>query len=131
MTLLTGNDGSLYLGNQRIAPVSDWTLARNAPAKAYVANDTGGWHARVGGAKDGSGTFRLQVTKGVACPVAEADAVTLRLYADRSGANRYDVPAVIDRIDIAMDISGDTLVVLAVRFSANGPIVARGILTKP
>jgi hypothetical protein len=128
MSILSGKNGTLYVGGSEVTPLSDWRLTVASRNFEYVANDTGGWSKRVAGAKDCSGLFAVAVKQDSACPVAEGAAVTLKLHVDSSGDNYYEVPAMIDKIEIAVDVSDGETVGYAIHFSANGPMIAHGIL---
>ena len=65
------------------------------------------------------------------CPVAEGDAVTLDLHVDRTGDNYYSAAAIIDKIEVEVDIAAGKIVAYAVEFSGDGAVVPHGILSKP
>ncbi len=130
MSILSGKDGTLYLGENEVAAVTNWRLARVSLTKPYVANDTGGARRRLPGARDSSGSFAVQADDSGNAPVEEGDAVTLALHVDGSGDNYYEVPAVIDRVRVEVDISEGRIVGHLVDFSGDGPITAHGILAK-
>ncbi|OHB83804.1 MAG: hypothetical protein A2V98_19895 [Planctomycetes bacterium RBG_16_64_12] len=60
----------------------------------------------------------------------EGDAVTLELHVDDSGANYYEVPAMIETIRAEVDISEGKTIAYVVTFSGNGPLTAYGVLQK-
>ena len=130
MSLLSGKDGTLYLGAGEVTPVTNWKLEKTSANKPYAANDTGGARKRVPGVKDCSGSFEIKATDTGNVPVDEGDAVTLKLHVDGSSANYYEVPAVIDRLRVDVDISEGEIVAYAIDFSGNGPITPHGILAK-
>jgi hypothetical protein len=131
MAVLSGKDGTLYIGNDEIAPVSNWKLRIASGQRAYVANDTNGWKKRAPGAKDCSGSFEVRVSEDGNCPVEEGDAVTLKLHVDDIGENYCQLEAFIDRISVEADIGEGQPVALAVEFSANGSVTRHGVLASP
>lgn len=128
MSLISGKDGTLTSDGIEVAELTDWKLRKTGGAKAYTANDTGGAAKRVSGAKDCSGEFEVKVAQGRQMPVEEGDAVTLRLHVDDSGANYFQVPAVIDAVRVSVDVDQGKIVACRVGFSGNGPVTAYGIL---
>jgi hypothetical protein len=128
VTLISGKDGTLYASDVEVAQMTRWRIEKTVRHKAYTANDTGGARKRVAGARDCTGRFEIQLTESGNVPVEEGDAVTLELHVDDSGNNYYEVPAVIDAIRAATDVSEGETVSLSIDFSGNGPITAYGIL---
>lgn len=130
MAVISGKDGTLKLGDTQVTRVTHWKIEKTSGGKAYTANDTGGARKRVPGVKDCSGRFEIKAGDSDAVPVEEGDAVTLQLHVDDSGANYYDVPAIVEAIRAEVDISEGKTVAHVVAFSGNGPITPHGILDK-
>ena len=130
MSVISGKDGTLKLGDTEVTRVTHWKIEKTSGGKAYTANDTGGAKKRVAGVKDCSGRFEIKAGDSDAVPVEEGDVVTLQLHVDDSGANYYEVPAIVDTIRAEVDISEGKTVAHVVAFSGNGPIVPHGILDK-
>jgi len=130
MAVLSGKDGTLYVDDAEVTPVSDWKLSVTSDNPDYVANDTGGWKKRIDGVKDSRGSFEAKVDSGGNCPVEEGDAVTVELHVDATGNNYYKVPAMVDRIEVEVDINRGRIVAFVVDFSGNGAITPYGILAK-
>lgn len=128
MAILSGKDGTLIVDGTKATPLVDWWLRKGSDTKSYTANDTGGWRKRVSGAKDCRGGFALAVAQDKRVPVAEGQAVTLKLHVDDSGNNYYEVPARIEAIRLSVNVSEGCTVPCAVAFLGNGPIVAHGVL---
>lgn len=128
MAVLSGKNGTLYVGPDEITPVSSWKLKITGSHRDYTANDTGGWKQRAAGAKDCSGSFEVSVTEGGNCPVAEGDSAALKLHVDGTGDNYYEVAAIIDRIGVKTNISGGKVVALKIDFSGNGTVTPHGVL---
>jgi len=130
MSVISGKDGTLHLGDAEVTQVTNWRIEKTSAGKAYTANDTGGSRKRVAGVKDCSGRFEIKATDSTNVPVEEGDSVTLRLHVDDSGANYYDVPAIVDAVRAHVDISEGKTIAYVVTFSGNGPITAYGVLQK-
>ena len=131
MSVISGKDGTLKLAGGEVARVTHWKIEKTSGAKAYTANDTGGARKRVSGVKDCAGRFEIKASDSAGVPVEQGDAATLELHVDDSGANYYEVPAIIDAIRAEVDISEGKTIGHVVAFSGNGPITAHGILAKP
>lgn len=130
MPVLSGKDGTLFVGAGEAAPLVHWRLERTAANKHYVANDTGGARRRLPGARDCSGSFEIKAAAAGRAPVEEGDVVLLKLHADASGDNYYEAPAVIDRVRVEVDVSEGRTVAWLVDFSGDGPVTAHGILAR-
>lgn len=130
MAVISGKDGTLYLDGSEITPVTNWTLVKLSENKDYAANDTGGARKRVSGIKDCRGTFEVKAADSQNVPCEEGDTATLKLHVDESGDNYYEVPAIIDQIEVDVDINRGEIVAYAIAFSGNGAIVPYGILDK-
>ncbi len=127
MSVITGKDGTLRLGGVELAPLTSWRLVRTSRNRDYAANDTGGARRRVAGIRDCRGSFALAATAAGNLPVAEGTAVELELHADGSGANYLAVPAIVDRIEVEVDIDRGEIVAFLVDFSGNGPVTPHGL----
>ena len=127
MAVLSGKNGNLYLGGAQVAPVSNWRLAVSSNNPNYAANDTGGWKQRAAGVRDSSGSFEVKVDDSGNCPVAEGDSAALELHIDASGNNYYAVAAIIDTIEVDVDISAGKIVAYIIDFSGNGPVTPHGV----
>jgi len=130
MAVLSGKDGTLYVSDAEVTPVSNWRLSITSNNPDYAANDTGGWKKRTAGVKDCSGSLEVKVEDSGNCPVEEGDAVTLKLHVDDTGSNYYEVPAIIDKIEVEVDINEGQIVAHAIDFSGNGAITPHGVLAK-
>ena len=130
MSVISGKDGTLYLGDTEPTQVTNWRIEKIGGSKAYTANDTGGSRKRVAGVKDCSGRFEIKATDSANVPVEEGDTVTLKLHVDDSGANYYQVPAIIEAIRVDVDINEGKMIAYEIAFSGNGPITAYGVVQK-
>jgi len=120
MATISGKNGKVMIGATALAEITDWTFHASSINHAYASSSTGGFRRRVAGVKDGSGSigFKLDPDDPLTDDFDEGSAVTLLLYLDAT--HYYSVPAVIDSIQLAVDIStGDVLAGTAM-FSANG-----------
>jgi hypothetical protein len=128
MAVLSGKNGTLFLGSTEITPVVNWKLVTSSNNPDYAANDTGGWKKRVAGVRDASGSLEIKASDDRNCPVEEGDTPTLALHLDDSGDNYYEVPSIVDKISVDVDINRGEIVAYVVEFSGNGPIVRYGIV---
>jgi hypothetical protein len=130
MAVLSGKNGTIYLGADEMTPVAQWKLVVVSNNPEYVANDTAGWKQRVAGVCDSAGMFVVMADQAGHCPVSEGDSVTLNLHVDNSGVNYYGVPAIVDNIQVDVDISSGKVVAYVVTFSGNGAVTPNGIVAK-
>lgn len=128
MTILSGKDGTLYIGQEEMAQITRWRLVKTCTAKAYTANDTGGWRRRVYGVCDCHGQFELKIADDRRVAVYESVLIRLRLHVDDSQKNYYEVPARIDSVRITVDIGEGKPIPYLVTFSGNGPVISHGVL---
>lgn len=130
MAVLSGKNGTLYLGTNEVSPVSNWKLVATSDNPEYAANDTGGWKKRAAGLRDASGSFEIKAADSQHCPVEEGDAAALKLHVDATGNNYYEVPAIIDKVSVDVDINKGAIVAYVIDFSGNGAMVRHGIVSK-
>jgi hypothetical protein len=130
MPVISGKNGTIYLNGGEITPVVNWKLTATSNNPEYAANDTGGWKKRAAGLRDASGSLELKASDERHCPLEEGDAATLALHLDRTGSNYFEVPAIIDKISVQVDIQKGEIVAYLVDFSGNGPIVRHGMTGK-
>ncbi len=130
MPVLSGKNGTLRLGGAEVLHLTFWQIEKTAANRAYAANDTGGAKRRVAGVKDCAGRLEVKATDAAKVPVAEGDAVALALHADDSGENYYELSAVVDSVRVEVDVSEGKPVAYGIRFSADGPVAAHGVLEK-
>ncbi|MBN2476899.1 MAG: hypothetical protein JXB62_19990 [Pirellulales bacterium] len=128
MAVLSGKDGTLYVGAEEITPVANWRLAISGTLREYTANDTGGWKRRVAGAKDCRGSFTVNLTEAGHRPVDGGDAVTLKLHVDGTGNNYYEVEALIGRVGVETNIRDGAVVAYRIDFAGNGGVTPHGVL---
>jgi hypothetical protein len=120
MSLQTGDDGKVLIGGTPLADITAWSLETICRSVAYASSATGGFRKRLPGVKEGRGriAFKLDVANPLTNALNEAASVTLLLYLDET--RFYTVPAVIDSIQISVDIDGGELIGGQAEFSTNG-----------
>ncbi len=128
MAILSGKDGTVYKGGTPLVPLSAWRLALKCETYAYSTNDSGGAMRRVAGATDCKGRLRIALAEGQSCPLAPGQSVALQLHVDATGQNYYELPAVIERVELAVELSSGEPLAYEAAFAANGPLVAHGSL---
>ncbi len=120
MSLETGDDGKVLIGSTPLADITAWSLETTTRSVAYASSATGGYRKRLAGVKEGRGRiqFKLDVANPLTNQFDEGSAVTLLLYLDAT--RFYSVPAVIDSIQIQVDIDGGELIGGQADFSTDG-----------
>jgi len=120
MATISGKNGRVMIGATQLAEITDWTFQTSSVNHAYASSSTGGYRKRVPGVKDGAGNigFKLDPASPITNNLDEGSSVTLLLYLD--AAQFYTVPAVIDAIHLAVDISSGDVLGGTATFSANG-----------
>lgn len=129
-SILSGKDGSVWVGEQLLTPVLRWELVKKVSCKAYVANDTGGAWRRLPGARDCTGRLELKLLQNRSAPLEEGWEVVLRLHLDGTGENYYEVPALIERITTQVDIATGEVIGWQVDFAGSGPVLGHGMTPK-
>lgn len=128
MPILTGKDGTVFKGGTPLVPLAAWRLALKCESYAYAANDSGGALRRLAGSMDCAGTLRFALVEGGACPLAPGQSVELELHVDATGENYYELPAVIERVELVVELSSGAPLAYEAAFAADGPLAAHGIL---
>jgi hypothetical protein len=120
MATISGKNGKVMIGATALAEITDWTFQASSNNPAYASSSTGGFRKRVAGVKDGSGMigFKLDPANPITNNFDEGSSVTLLLYLDAT--RFYSVPAVIDSIHLAVDISSGDVLGGVANFSADG-----------
>jgi hypothetical protein len=121
MATISGKNGKVLIGSTALAEITDWTFHTTSVNHAYASSSTGGYRQRVAGVKDGGGSigFKLDPADPITDDFDEGSSVTLLLYIDAT--HFYSVPAVMDSIQLAVDISSGDVLGGTAMFSANGP----------
>ena len=120
MATISGKSGKVMIGATALAEITDWTFHASSVNHAYASSSTGGYRKRVAGVKDASGgiSFKLDPAAPITNNFDEGSSVTLLLYLDAT--RFYSVPAVIDSVHLAVDISSGDVLGGTALFSANG-----------
>jgi len=121
MANLSGKDGKLVAGGSDVADITEWTFHTRSKNFAYASSATGGFKKRAPGVREGEGIIAFVLNRAASQPgaIEEGRTVTLDLY-----LNEYDfyrVPAVIDSLDLKVDIGTGEAVSGKAKFSTNGP----------
>jgi len=120
MSVISGKDGKVMIGATTLADITFWTLNTASNNPAYASSATAGHKKRVAGVKDGGGTIqgKLDVADAVTDDFDEGDAVTLLLHLDAT--RFYSVPAIIDSIQLEVDIDSGEVVGWTAEYSTDG-----------
>lgn len=120
MTMQSGKDGKVLIGATPIADVVRWTFRGTARSVAYASNRTEEHLRHVPGTQSGSGTIAFQFNP--AAPATEQLAagskVVLLLHLD--AARHYEVPAVIEHLELQTDIDTGALIGGSAQFATDG-----------
>jgi hypothetical protein len=120
MSLLTGDNGKVLIGAQAVADVTRWLLRTFAETASYASSATAGFRKTHQGNRQGRGhiEFRLDSANPITGDFEEGSAVTLLLHLDAT--RFYSVPAVIESLEMNVDIDGGDLVGGKAEFVTNG-----------
>ncbi|MBN8625015.1 MAG: hypothetical protein J0M17_05965 [Planctomycetes bacterium] len=119
--MFSGKDGRVLVDSVPIADVVRWTLRTSARSVSYASNATGSARRTVPGNVTAAGSIVFHLSADAA-PLAAGDVVELRLYLD---AERfYEVPAVIEAVELETDVDTGALVGGTAQFAADGPWTA-------
>lgn len=120
MATFSGKDGKVRIGSAEVAEITRWTFRTAAANASYASSATGGFRRRVGGVREGSGTiaFKLDPADPITDHLNEGQSVTLLLHLD--AARYYSVPAVIDALELEVDIDRGEIVGGRAEFSTDG-----------
>ncbi len=124
--LYYGDDGGVFIGGVEVADITRWTLLTRQRSKSYASSATGGFRRRLPGAKEGVGAvhFKLNLAQPISDPLDVGAEVTLRLYLNADLF--YNVPAVIDSLELEVDVDSDDPLGGVAEFSTNGAWTAPG-----
>lgn len=113
---VAGNEGTITINAVEETPVTTWQITETSANDNYVANDTGGWNKRKGGAKDSTGSFHMK-----AKPSFRAGAELA--FVGYTGTDIYTQNIIVDTIGVVTDMNTGLIVAYDVAFSGNGPLV--------
>jgi len=120
MATISGKDGKVLIGAVALADITRWTFNATSANPAYASSSTAGYRRRVAGIKEGAGriAFKLDPADPISDDLNEGDAVTLLLYVDAT--HFYTVPALVDALELEVDISSGDVLGGTASFSTNG-----------
>ena len=120
MTMQSGKDGKVLSGATPIADVVRWTFRAMARSVAYASNKTGERLRQVPGTQSGTGTiaFQFNAASPATSPLAAGSAVTLLLHLDAT--KYYEMPAVIEQLELQVDIDTGALIGGSAQFATDG-----------
>ncbi|MDA7977506.1 MAG: hypothetical protein MPJ50_01895 [Pirellulales bacterium] len=120
MGLITGDEGKVLADGTPIADITGWTFRTSVARRNYSSSKTDGYERSVPGAVSGRGAFGFQLD--LANPLTdlleEGSQVTLQLHVDAS--RYYGVPALIEMMELDVDVNGDGMVGGRAEFTADG-----------
>lgn len=120
MAAVSGQYGKIVIGSSNVVECMGWSFKRAPSIKPYASCATSGYKKRVVGTREGSGNL-----KGMQDPsdpienfFVDGSSVTLKLY--YTAAKFYSVPAIIESLDIDVDIDDGSPVPWAADFGTDG-----------
>jgi hypothetical protein len=121
MTLQTGDDGKLLVGEAELADVLEWSLQTAVRTFRYTSNATGPWQAALCGARTAAGSFRFAYNPQQPQHDAVQVGAQVTLLLHLNAAQRYIVPAVIESLHTEVDIATGRIIGGVARFVARLP----------
>lgn len=122
MAVISGKNGKVNDGTSDIVEVTGWTLHTESNNVAYASSSTAGYRKRVAGVRDGGGRVEGKLDATASSAITDVldvgDELTLKLYVDAT--HFYSVPAVIDTLDVEVDVDTGQPVGWRGEFSTNG-----------
>ena len=112
---VAGNNGTITIDGTEETPVTTWQLTETSANDNYVANDTGGWNKRKGGAKDSTGSFHMK-----AKPSFNSGAEIA--FVGYTGTDIYTQAVIVDTIGVVTDVNSGLIVAYDIAFSGNGAL---------
>lgn len=110
----SGIGGRIKIGANLIGNITSWTVRKEKKQGEYVSSHSGGWTKRVTGAMDWSGSAEFVGDGDLpdSFPNTELEAgtqVTLLLYADSSESKGFTGPALIESVEITLNVSEEPI----------------------
>jgi len=127
MSVISGKDGTLFIGGSEVFPCSNWTLSEDGNLKPYAANDTEGWERQVAGVFKASGTFLIRADDECHCPVSKGLSYVAQFHIDGSLGNYYNGRVAIATIDVEDDINDGEIVNYVINWRSDGPMTEIGM----
>jgi hypothetical protein len=120
MAVVSGKDGNVKVGATTIAHVTKWSFSPESNNPNWASNQTAGYKNRVAGIKDGKGKLSCKWDT-TALQIATIDvgqAITLDLFT--TATQKYVVPAIIDDLEVTVDLDKGETEDLDIKFSITG-----------
>jgi len=127
MAVISGKEGTLYLGGTQVTPVRNWTVDEDGNLKEYAANDTDGWVRQVAGVFKASGTFLVAADDECHCPVSKGSSYVAQFHFDGTVGNYYNGRIAIASIGVDDDINDGEIVNYAITWRSDGPMTEVGM----
>lgn len=120
MGLITGDEGKVLSDGTQIADITGWMFRTSVSARRYSSSATAGHERQLAGAASGRGsfTFQLDLANPITDELEEGSHLTLRLHVDAS--RYYSVPALIESLQIDVNVDDDAMVGGRAEFAADG-----------
>ena len=120
MSAISGKDGKVQIDAADAAQITGWTFNPTSNNPAWASSDTNGFKDRVGGVKDGSGSFEAKYDDAseVWDTITEGSEMSLGLFLHATVS--ITVPAIVDGINYEVDINDGEVVAVTVDYSTRG-----------
>ncbi len=119
MPMLSGKSGNVSIDGEELAQVTGWRLRTSTQATSYASSSTGGFKRRLPGARQASGSLAFLLDTAVPqTSLHEGEAVELLLKMDAARGVR--VPAVIDALDLQIDVASGQIIGGRFQFTSDG-----------
>lgn len=120
MANYSGTTGSVLISASNVHDVTKWTFNTTAETSPFGSNMSGGFKKRLPGTKDGTGTIegKYNSASPIEDSLREGTSVTLTLQ--RMSGKTYSVPAVIESLELEVDIDTGAPQSWVANFGSNG-----------
>lgn len=120
MAVISGKQGKVLLGATALADVTKWSLEVSANVSKWGGSATAGYKKAVGGTLDGSGTIegKIDTADEIYDKLVPGTAYTLKLY--ENATLYWNVPCVIEKISIDVDIDDGEALSWSADFQTDG-----------
>lgn len=113
-----------------VTEITNWSLTKTSNNPAYASGATDGVKTRKPGVKDSNGSVQFKLPGSGALPYDEGEEVTLQLatgtgapgWASPVTGHTFNVPAIIDQIQLEVDVDNGEIVGGSFDFSGTGAI---------
>ena len=124
MAVLSGKDGTVNWNGSLLSQITQWQCTETCHISAWASNSTGGYKHRVAGVKDWSGTFSGKYDGGIAAAVGQGSATgtPVSLVLGIADGESLSGDAIIESLELLVDIDNGDVVGYQARFSGNGAL---------